>query len=448
MTFENTNNLGHIGRYRVIDRLAVGGMAEVLLAVDELGSGAQRTVVIKRILPHLADDRTFFRMFVQEARIAAGISHPNVVRIHKLGDQNGFPYIVMEFVAGCTFRQLLKEVESAQSRVPIGVALHLGIQACAGAHAAHEYINPWGSHQEIVHRDLSPHNLMVTGQGLVKVVDFGIAKASRSSDTTRTGVLKGKIGYLSPEQVLQRSVDRRSDIFTLCTVIWELLAGERLFEGQSDLEIMQAVSQCQLKALSAVRHDVPKALVQILEGSLVPEPKNRFATAADLAGALKSSAYAAGVSLSPRETSTFIHRILGERIQDLERCLEQSLTLNTSPQGDTIRHKDWVRTEAQIDTPKTSPTRVIGSHVTMIRPQRPSIPGLHDSTANTPLHFSLPDPDALLADDRRAGPPMELLVGFFAILVAAMLFVGWVKVTSVASTEAPPDETPAETATP
>ena len=141
---------GRIGRYQIVERLAIGGMAEVLLALDELGSGGQRLVVIKRLLPHLADDSSFVKMFIQEARIAAGISHPNVVRIHKLGEEGGFPYIVMEHVPGSTFRQLQKVVNANHFEVPIGVALHLGIQACAGAHAAHEYVNPWGSRQEVV----------------------------------------------------------------------------------------------------------------------------------------------------------------------------------------------------------------------------------------------------------------------------------------------------------
>ena len=300
-------------------------MAEVLVAVDELGSGAQRRVVVKKLLPHLAEDKAFVKMFAQEARIAAGISHPNVVRIHKLGEQNGFPYIVMEFVPGQTFRQLIQEVKKRQAVFPVGVALQLGIQAAAGAHSAHEYVNPFGSRQEVVHRDLSPHNLMVNCEGIVKVLDFGIAKATHSTDSTKTGVLKGKIGYLSPEQVLQRGVDRRSDIFTLCVVIWELIAGERLFIGDNDLTIMQHISQGTVRPLMDVRSDVPRNLVQVIEKGLMVDPSLRYETAAELASALKRAAHQSNIVLSPRETALFVNAMVGDSVNAQEKQLNQAL---------------------------------------------------------------------------------------------------------------------------
>ncbi len=171
-----------VGRYQLVERLAVGGMAEVFLACERGNLALDRLLVIKRILPHLAQDHAFVEMFLNEARIAARIQHPNVVQIYELGESGGFPYIAMEYVPGSTLKHLVKAANHAGERLPVQVVVELISQACAGAHAAHELRDPGGHPYGLVHRDLTPHNLMVTDSGHVKLLDFGIAKASELQD--------------------------------------------------------------------------------------------------------------------------------------------------------------------------------------------------------------------------------------------------------------------------
>jgi len=254
-------------------------MAEVFVACEHGDHDFQRLVVIKRILPHLGADQKFLDMFLQEARIAAQINHPNVVQIYHLGDEGGLPYIAMEYVDGITFKDLMRAAQDSGRVVPPGVAIGLAIQSCAGAHAAHELTDATGTRLEIVHRDLSPHNLMITAEGHVKVLDFGIAKATEGMDHTRTGVLKGKINYLSPEQCKQEPLDRRSDLFTLAGVIWEMLAFDRPFQGKSELNTMQNIVTGKRQDLRDLRPDIPEPILHILEKALSSEPAQRQANA-------------------------------------------------------------------------------------------------------------------------------------------------------------------------
>jgi serine/threonine protein kinase len=214
-----------IGRYAILERLAVGGMAVVYLAFEPGETGLQRLVVIKQILPQLGHESSFRNMFIQEARLAARINHPNVVEIHELGEYDGDPFIAMEYVSGVALNALTRSAQSREVEIPVGVAIGIILQACAGAHAAHELLDPSGETANLVHRDLTPHNLIVSEEGLVKVLDFGVAKAASNPEQTQTGMLKGKLPYMSPEQLWEADLDRRSDIFTLGVVLWEMLLG-------------------------------------------------------------------------------------------------------------------------------------------------------------------------------------------------------------------------------
>ena len=189
-----------IGRYTILERLAVGGMAQVYLGFETGDTGLQRVVVIKQILPQLGQDEAFQKMFLQEARLAARINHPNVVEIHELGESEGQPFIAMEYVGGIPLNVMNKAMREKDIQMPVGVAAGIILQACAGAHAAHELEDHSGKPANLVHRDLTPHNLMVTELGHIKVLDFGVAKATTNQDTTQTGMLKGKLPYMPPEQ--------------------------------------------------------------------------------------------------------------------------------------------------------------------------------------------------------------------------------------------------------
>ena len=262
-----------LGRYELIERIATGGMAEIFLALERGVQGLERLVVIKRILPHLAQHERFVDMFLEEARIVARINHPNVVLIHELGEENGSFFIAMEYVAGSSFRTLMRSAAKADIPIPLDVCVGLITQACAGTHAAHEIKGASGEHIGLVHRDISPHNLMVTADGHVKLLDFGIAKATEiAEEHTKTGALKGKVHYMSPEQCQQRGLDRRSDVFALGICMWELCTARRLFKRESELMTMQAIVAGDTWAAKEFRPDMSDELNDAIMRALESAP--------------------------------------------------------------------------------------------------------------------------------------------------------------------------------
>jgi serine/threonine-protein kinase len=305
-----------IGRYQVIDRLATGGMAEVFICLERQLAGLERLIVVKRILPHLAIHDTFVEMFLAEARYVARINHPNVVQIHELGEDGGLPFLSMEYVAGCSLRDLLVAAIESGKLLPAGVAIGLALQACAGAHAAHELTDSHGKSLGLVHRDISPHNLMVTNEGHVKLLDFGIAKATEATglDNTRTGALKGKVHYMAPEQCKQEPLDRRADVFALGIVAWELLASERLFKRDSELEAMQAIVNGDLRDLRTIRRDLPTVVVAAIEKALIPKKDARFQTAEAMKKALHDASKE--FDTSPEAIAAFLRPLLGKKLED------------------------------------------------------------------------------------------------------------------------------------
>ncbi len=304
-----------IGRYEVVDRLATGGMAEVFVCCDRGMAGLERLIVIKRILPHLAVHAQFVEMFLAEARYVARLNHPNVVQIHELGEDHDAPYLAMEYVPGSSVRDVLIAAIETGTETPAGAGIGLIAQACAGAHAAHELCDPQGKPLGLVHRDISPHNLMVTAEGHVKLLDFGIAKATEAAsleDHTRTGALKGKVHYMAPEQCKQEALDRRADIFALGIVGWELLAQERLFKRDSDLDSMQAIVTGDRKNLRKLRRDLPEGVIAALERSLRTNRGDRYATADEMRRALLDAADKAGLRTDIDTVGAFVKPLIGE----------------------------------------------------------------------------------------------------------------------------------------
>jgi serine/threonine-protein kinase len=305
-----------LGRYEVIDRLAIGGMAEVFVCCERGLGGLERLAVVKRILPQLSVHAAFIEMFLAEARYVARLNHPNVVQVFELAeDEQHAPFLAMEYIAGNSIRELIVAAIEKDQRTPIGAAVGMIVQACAGAHAAHELADSAGRPLGLVHRDISPHNLMVTGEGHVKLLDFGIAKATETAfadDHTRTGGLKGKVHYMSPEQCKQHPLDRRSDVFALGIVLWETLAQERLFRRGSELEAMQAITGGERKDLSKIRSDVPRELLKILERALAPAKEDRFTTADEMRKALLDACALHHIACGADEVAAFVRPLLGE----------------------------------------------------------------------------------------------------------------------------------------
>lgn len=279
----STQNLPRqLGRYEILGLLATGGMAEVFLARLMGPSGFERVVVLKRIFPHLARETELVNMFLDEGRIAARINHPNVVQVTDLGRDGEELFLAMEFIEGESLGGLMRRHWALRRPIGCELAAHIIAEACAGLHAAHELKADDGSAAHVVHRDVSPQNIMVSYAGHVKVVDFGIAKAADRITKTQTGELKGKVEYMSPEQARSERLDRRSDIFSLGILLFELVLGKRLFRRAGELASLRAVSEDPIPLLRSVDPTVPAALERIAARALARTRDERYATADEM----------------------------------------------------------------------------------------------------------------------------------------------------------------------
>ncbi len=254
-------------------RLARGGMAEVFLAHQRGPEGFDRRVAVKRVLPHLAETASFVRMFHDEARLAARLTHPNIVHIYEFGRVDEHYFIAMEYVEGVHAGSLIKH--GRKEKLPPAMVARIGADACAGLHYAHELRDESGRALRIVHRDISPPNLMITYDGMVKLVDFGIAKAVSQVEQTRPGVVKGKYAYMSPEQTTNKPLDGHSDVFSLGLVLWELVAGRVALSRKDPVDAMRAIRDGRIPRLESARPDVPAALAAAIGAALEVDPAER-----------------------------------------------------------------------------------------------------------------------------------------------------------------------------
>jgi serine/threonine-protein kinase len=274
-----------LGRYELVARIATGGMGEIFLARLEGAAGFEKLCVIKRILPHLADDGRFRSMLIAEARIAANMSHANICHVYELDEIDNQLYLVMEYLEGVTLLQLLRSVSQRDGQLELGFIAGVVLQACEGLHYAHELRDRSGNSLGVVHRDVTPSNLVLTESGVVKIVDFGIAKAKDSSET-HAGAVKGKYAYMAPEQLRGQPIDRRVDVFSLGVVVFEMLTCRRLYQRKTDFLTFRAVME--EPEIDLVRHrpDAPDALAPVLRRALSRDPAARYATVRQLGGAL------------------------------------------------------------------------------------------------------------------------------------------------------------------
>jgi len=274
------------GRYFLVDRIAVGGMAEVYRAVTQGVEGFRRTFVVKRILADKAKSSTFIRMFIDEARICAALHHPNVVQVYDFGSVDGSYFLAMEYLQGKDLSSLMRVLRAAKTAVPPGLAAFIAREAAVGLHYAHTLKGPGGQPLGIVHRDVTPSNVMLLFAGGVKVLDFGIAKAATAASEAGEGGgdgVKGKFGYLAPEQARNGEVDGRADVFALGVTMWEMLVGRRLFAGKDEVETLRNVLQKPVPPPSVMRPDVPPALDRIVLRALDRAREKRHQSAEELA---------------------------------------------------------------------------------------------------------------------------------------------------------------------
>ncbi len=302
-----------LGRYALLGKLAEGGMAEVYLARQHGPKGFAKTVVVKKIRPVISGDQHFVQMFLNEARLAALINHPNVVSIHELGEEpeSGSYYLVMEYIDGCTTRALLDELTHRGRRLPANIAVRIVADACAGLDFAHNLQDEEGRPLNIVHRDISLENILVAYSGLVKVVDFGLAKAAFDDRRTPTGQLKGKFGYLAPELLRGKPADRRADVWALGVVLYRLLAARKPFPGEIEGQIVN-----EILFTEPALDDCPVDLRPVLSRALAKDPVHRYQTAAEFQRDLEAWLARSGLMIVTSSVSAFVKSVFPEGHRD------------------------------------------------------------------------------------------------------------------------------------
>jgi serine/threonine protein kinase len=315
-----------LGRYRLCFEVAHGGMATVYLARADGPGGFGKLVALKRIHPHLARERAFVDMFLDEARIASLLSHPNVCGVTDFGQADGTYYLTMEYLVGESLGHVHHKLAQRQRVAPVDdlipIACRILADACEGLHSAHELKGPLGKPLNLVHRDISPHNLFVTFEGSVKVVDFGIASAAGRLHHTQAGAVKGKFPYMAPEMLEGKGIDRRADVWALGVVLWETIALKRLFRRQTDSETLLAVMQNPIPRLSDLNPQVPPELDRIVARALARRADERYASARELGQDLSRFLGTRREPVTMLDVAQFMHRLFPDGFAKKQQLLE------------------------------------------------------------------------------------------------------------------------------
>jgi serine/threonine-protein kinase len=310
------------GRYTLIRKIAHGGMATLYLARLDGPRGFEKFFALKKIHPHLAEEREFVEMFLDEARFASLIQHPNVVQIFELGEERGDYFFAMEYLEGESLAAVGRELDRREVPPPRPLLAHIVARTATGLHAAHELRGADGEPLGLVHRDVSPHNVLVTFDGVVKLVDFGIAKAAGRLSQTTTGELKGKYAFMSPEALLgSRAVDRRSDIFSLGVVLYEITTLRRLFKDESEPATLDNVARCHVPLPTSFDPAYPRELEAIVLRALQRKPADRYQTAAELAADLDAYVEASGERVTSTSLGHWMSELFAEQASDKRRIL-------------------------------------------------------------------------------------------------------------------------------
>jgi serine/threonine protein kinase len=380
------------GNFLLLSKVTSGGMAAIYLARPADSAANGRILVVKRILPQAANDPDFLQMFKSEIRICMGFNHQNIVQIYDFGQVAHQPYIAMELVEGKNLRELLNQLGRKGQPLPVGVAVSIAAQAAAGLHYAHTFQNRvTGESLKVIHRDVSPQNILVGYDGNVKVIDFGIAKTFIDDvEQTQTGSIKGKVSYLSPEQVKRESLDAYSDVFSLGAVLWELLTGQKLFSmiGRDDMEIMQMIKDCgtTIRTPSKLNPNVTKQLDDIVMKALHPSKTERYQTAEEFQKA-------------PRDYIVFA--LLGFGYKDVAQCIratfademktEREFIRQLNQQGQTFLEEKVGRDKTSVTMPEAVAEvpvyRGAGATNPMINMQAP---GILAKVPNSPFVVAVP----------------------------------------------------------
>jgi serine/threonine protein kinase len=365
------------GKYYLLDRVNVGGMAEVFKAKAFGVEGFERLLAVKRILPNIAEDEEFITMFIDEAKIAVQLNHANICQIFDLGKVEDSYFIALEFVHGKDVRAIFDRCKQkpvdGSTAMPIAQAAFIVMKACEGLDYAHNKRDPQGHELQLVHRDVSPQNILISYEGEVKLIDFGIAKAAGKMSKTQQGILKGKFGYMSPEQVRGLPLDRRSDIFSLGIVLYELLTGERLFVGESDFSTLEKVRNVEILPPSTYNRRISDELERIVMKALAKDVDDRYQNAIDLHDDLQAFMYTAGEFYSRKDLAAWMKKVFAAEIEAESAKLE---SYRQMPAPELARPAAPAATAAPGERPRRNsipppppvPARISGQHPVIAAP--------------------------------------------------------------------------------
>ena len=328
-------------RYRVLQKLEAGGMAEVFRAESEGLQGFKKQVAIKRVLPDLGKKKKFISMFLDEARLSAQLSHSNCVQVFDIGAGDGAYFIVMEFVDGANLKAIAESMRKQGREFPVQAAAFIATEICKGLSYAHEMRDESGVPLQIVHRDMSPPNVLITKHGEIKIVDFGLAKASSQLEKSEPGIIKGKFSYLSPEAAMGQEVDHRTDIFAVGIILWELLTQQRLFMGETDYQTVKRVQDAQIPSVSQINPRVPRELERIVNRTLAKDMHARYQSARELGQDLTRFLFTNGAAVSTFDIADIVAVAMREREKvrapqgsKIDKLIEEALFEFTSLRED------------------------------------------------------------------------------------------------------------------
>jgi eukaryotic-like serine/threonine-protein kinase len=432
------------GKYYLLERISVGGMAEVFKAKAFGEAGFERLVAVKRILPSIAEDQEFIAMFVDEAKLAVQLTHTNIAQIFELGKVGEAYFIALEYIGGKDQRTIFERAKKRSEAIPVPMACYMVMKLCEGLDYAHNKKDSAGRSLELVHRDVSPQNILVSYDGEVKLIDFGIAKAASKSSKTQAGILKGKFGYMSPEQVRGLQIDRRSDIFAVGICLYELLTTERLFVGESDFSTLEKVRNVEITPPTAFNKKIPEELENIVLKALAKHPEDRYRTAMDLHDDLQSFMYTSGNFFARKDLSGYMHKLFDEEIRkeqsrddeyrkfDSRRAAESEVfdSAHTSASAQPPPPPTPPNRASSVPTPPVSrsvqpaapPPRPATPRAPVVSAQRSSTGGMgvgnavavsapvRQSTGAMPVHVAAPAPAVPVVPSRAA--EADLLDGF------------------------------------
>ncbi len=310
------------GKYCLLERVSVGGMAEIFRAKPFNAPESQKYLALKRILPHLAEDDEFIQMFIDEAKLTVQLIHPNIVRTYELGRFHTSPYILMEFISGQDLLELQRRLRGQRRIMSVAMSCYIVREIAAGLDYVHAKKDENGQPLNIIHRDISPQNILVTYGGKVKIIDFGIAKGTFQETHTQVGVLKGKFGYMSPEQVRGEAIDHRSDVFSMGVLLWELLTNRRLFKAENEFETLQMVRNPQVDPPSVKNNQIPPEVDRIVARALAADRNQRYQSGGELAGAIDGFLSSLDPPFAAQELSGWMAHMFHDEL-DAERQKRQ-----------------------------------------------------------------------------------------------------------------------------